>query len=163
MFTTKSLTLVAYDASKHSTIIYEADNNIEIMRYLTSSDIVPRTKEFCDKKTQGLIDKSSFNAVFQLTETGEVVGWARALGKGYAKEVVEWLLGYAFDNLGYHRMGLNVYGGNTRAIKLYEKIGFKEEGRIREALYCNGKWEDSIEMGMLKREWKAIKKALENI
>ncbi|KAH8799585.1 acyl-CoA N-acyltransferase [Flagelloscypha sp. PMI_526] len=143
----------------------------------------PSYQRIVRQMTQELVDNSLFHAMLQVTETGEVVGWITSgldgarnrsgrLGivikqehwrRGYAQEAVEGLLDYAFDNLGYHRMGLNVYAGNTRAIKLYEKIGFKEEGRIREVLYCNGLWEDSIEMGMLKKEWKVIRQTKTNL
>ncbi|KAH8832053.1 acyl-CoA N-acyltransferase, partial [Flagelloscypha sp. PMI_526] len=115
-------------------------------------------------------------SVFELKETGEVVGWVNSSvdgprnrngllgivvrpeywGKGYAQEVIEWTLHYAFLNLGYHRMGLSVFAGNERAVRLYTKLGFKEEGRIRESLYKDGKWEDTVQMGILKREWKAM-------
>ena len=43
---------------------------------------------------------------------------------------------------------------NKRAIRCYEKSGFKEVGRRREAYYLNGKYYDIITMDILKKEFK---------
>ncbi|MDQ0351899.1 RimJ/RimL family protein N-acetyltransferase [Alkalibacillus filiformis] len=74
-------------------------------------------------------------------------------GKGYAKEALTLLLNYAFMELNLHRVSLKVFDFNEAAIQLYQKLGFKEEGRAREALYRNGKWYDVIHMGLLKDEF----------
>lgn len=43
---------------------------------------------------------------------------------------------------------------NTRAYRCYFKCGFIEEGRIREKIYINGKYEDVILLGLLRREYE---------
>jgi RimJ/RimL family protein N-acetyltransferase len=40
---------------------------------------------------------------------------------------------------------------------LYEKIGFKVEGREREAYWHEGRWWDGVELGMLEGEWRSLK------
>ena len=51
---------------------------------------------------------------------------------------------------GLHRIGLSVIAPNQRAIKLYEKIGFKHEGRRKEDYYGeDGHYYDVIEMGLI--------------
>ncbi|WP_017186256.1 GNAT family N-acetyltransferase [Alkalibacillus haloalkaliphilus] len=74
-------------------------------------------------------------------------------GKGYAKEALTILLNYAFMELNLHRVSLRVFDFNEAAIHLYQKLGFKEEGRSRESLYRNGEWHDMIHMGLLKNEF----------
>ncbi|MCI0711440.1 MAG: GNAT family N-acetyltransferase [Chloroflexi bacterium] len=59
---------------------------------------------------------------------GEPAVW----GKGYGSEAMTLILDYAFNELSLHRVGLNVIATNTRAIVLYEKMGFVYEGAQRE-------------------------------
>jgi len=81
-------------------------------------------------------------------------------GKGLGTEVMRWLLGHTFNVLSMHRMSLNVFGDNERAIELYKYLGFVEEGRVREGLLRESGWVDLVHMGMLDREWHARKAAL---
>lgn len=74
-------------------------------------------------------------------------------GKGYGAEALHLLLQYAFLELNLHRVGLDVISYNEPAISAYVRAGFREEGRVREAIYREGKRYDRIYMGLLKREW----------
>ncbi|MCP8615404.1 GNAT family N-acetyltransferase [Salirhabdus salicampi] len=74
-------------------------------------------------------------------------------GKGYGTDALSLILEYAFDILHLHRIGLSVYPFNPRGIKSYEKLGFKQEGIIRDELFYNGEYHDSIIMGVLKNEF----------
>ncbi|GGH77177.1 GNAT family N-acetyltransferase [Pullulanibacillus pueri] len=75
------------------------------------------------------------------------------LGRGYGTEAMGLLLVFGFDVLNLHRVGLDVYSFNSRAIKSYEKLGFKKEGIIRDELYYDGEFHDCIIMGLLRDEW----------
>jgi RimJ/RimL family protein N-acetyltransferase len=75
-------------------------------------------------------------------------------GQGYGTEAIHWTLEWAFKVAGLHRVELMVLGWNERAKKLYERIGFQEEGRKREALWKDGKWWDEVFMGILQHELK---------
>ena len=77
-------------------------------------------------------------------------------GNGYGTEAMSLLLKYGFEILNLHRIGLDVYSFNKRGIKSYEKLGFKQEGIIREELFYGGKYHDSIKMGVLKDEFIQI-------
>lgn len=74
-------------------------------------------------------------------------------GEGYGTEALFLLLEFGFDILNLHRIGLDVFEYNVRAIKAYEKLGFKQEGVIREELFYDGKFHDSILMGILQKEF----------
>jgi RimJ/RimL family protein N-acetyltransferase len=54
-----------------------------------------------------------------------------------------------------HRIGVRVEEGNERALALYRRLGFKEEGRLREAAFRNGEHEDVLLLGQLAAEWAA--------
>ncbi|MEC0205329.1 GNAT family N-acetyltransferase [Paenibacillus lautus] len=78
------------------------------------------------------------------------------LGKGYGPEAIRLLLEYAYGILNLHRIELQVFDYNERAIKAYEKVGFKREGVQRDALYYQHRYHDSILMSMLEEEYRAL-------
>ncbi len=75
-------------------------------------------------------------------------------GKGYGADAIKTLLKYAFHELNLHKIYLRVYDFNKRAMRCYEKVGFKKEGILREAFWRNGKWHDTIFMGILQSEFE---------
>jgi RimJ/RimL family protein N-acetyltransferase len=76
-------------------------------------------------------------------------------GNGYGTEATRMMLRYGFAELNLHRIQLTVLGFNQRAIHTYEKAGFVEEGRDREAVFRSGRWHDQVRMSVLAREWWA--------
>ncbi|MGG4443745.1 GNAT family N-acetyltransferase [Brevibacillus fortis] len=76
-------------------------------------------------------------------------------GKGYGSEALLLMLDYSFGILNLHRIELNVFAFNERAIHTYEKLGFQREGVQRQALYYNHAYHDSILMSMLVDEYRA--------
>lgn len=75
-------------------------------------------------------------------------------GKGYGTEAMDLLLGYAFNELGLHRVSLFVFAYNARGIRSYEKNGYRHEGTIRQAQRRDGKSWDIHMMGVLRSEWE---------
>jgi RimJ/RimL family protein N-acetyltransferase len=63
------------------------------------------------------------------------------------------MLEYGFNVLELHRIDLEVFAFNPRAIHVYEKLGFKREGVRREVLLLEGTYHDSIVMGLLRYEY----------
>ncbi len=78
-----------------------------------------------------------------------------AIGHGIGTEATSLVVQYAFSRLNAHRVWLGVNAENEGAIKCYQKVGFKEEGRLREELFCFGHYVDAIRMGILENEWKS--------
>ncbi|KAI0781620.1 acyl-CoA N-acyltransferase [Irpex lacteus] len=74
-------------------------------------------------------------------------------GKGYGTEVMSWLVQYAFQGLALHRLSICVWSSNTRAIAMYEHLGFQREGCIRDGVWKEGKFVDKVYMGMLAKEY----------
>lgn len=75
-------------------------------------------------------------------------------GKGYGTEAMQLALQFAFTELNLHRVTLNVFDYNRRAIRSYEKAGFRLEGRLRGALLREGRRWDILYMGILRDEWR---------
>ncbi|MEI4828443.1 GNAT family protein [Bacillus sp. FJAT-53711] len=83
------------------------------------------------------------------------IGEVKHRSKGYGTDALQLVLRFAFHELNLDRVGLDVIEYNTRAIRAYEKVGFLHEGRIRSAVYRDGKRYDRIIMGILRSEWEA--------
>ncbi len=74
-------------------------------------------------------------------------------GKGYGTDAMRVILRYAFMELDLHRVSLDVFEYNLRAVRSYEKCGFVVEGRARALLQREGRRWDVIYMGILKEDW----------
>lgn len=73
--------------------------------------------------------------------------------KGFGKEAWTALVNFAFSRLNLHRLEAEVFEYNEAGKRLFESVGFIEEGRLREARFSNGKYFDIICYGLLKSEF----------
>jgi RimJ/RimL family protein N-acetyltransferase len=99
------------------------------------------------------IDWSNRNAIL-----GIFIGDKDFWGRGFGTDTTRTLLRYAFEEANLHRIELEVFSFNQRAIRVYEKVGFKLEGTRRQALYREGAWHDEHIMAILHDEWLALNK-----
>lgn len=88
-------------------------------------------------------------------ELGILIGEAAGRGRGLGAEALRLLLGYGFETLGLHRIELRVYESNPRAIRCYERAGFRREGEKREARWWAGRWWSVFEYALLEQDWRA--------
>lgn len=84
---------------------------------------------------------------------GIFIGEREYWGKGCGTEAMSIILRYAFTELNLWRVSLGVFDYNPRAIRSYEKVGFRHEGRMRKYLNHEGKRWDILYMGILSEEW----------
>lgn len=84
------------------------------------------------------------------------IGDRQDWGRGFGTEAMQLLLRFAFHELDLHRVSLNVFDYNPRAIRSYEKAGFHLEGRVRQAGQRDGQRYDFIYMGILANEWEVL-------
>jgi RimJ/RimL family protein N-acetyltransferase len=73
--------------------------------------------------------------------------------RGLGTEALRLIAGYGFEQLGLHRISLEVYAFNPRARHVYEKVGFTAEGVLRDALRYDDGWVDATVMSILDHEW----------
>lgn len=83
------------------------------------------------------------------------IGAKHEWGKGYGTEATALTVRYAFETLNLHRVRLLVFETNERAIRTYEKVGFRREGVLREDRFHAGRYWNTITMAMLRTEWTA--------
>ena len=76
-----------------------------------------------------------------------------AQGQGYGRDAFHTLMRFAFRQMNMHRVSLEVFDFNDRAIALYKKLGFHEEGRLRDAVFQDGRYYDIVVMSILESEF----------
>ncbi|AKA01737.1 acetyltransferase [Streptomyces noursei ZPM] len=118
-------------------------------------------------------DDDRFRLAIEATATGELVGsvgshrtgrcsgWfefdiaigARHRRNGYATEAVVLLLRFMFAERRYHKCLGAVLAHNEASLALFRRLGFVEEGRLREHVFFAGRHHDLVMMGMLVNEF----------
>jgi RimJ/RimL family protein N-acetyltransferase len=81
------------------------------------------------------------------------IGEREFWSKGYGTDMMKLCMQYVFAELGVERLSLGLFEYNPRALRSYEKCGFRLEGRSRKELPREGKRYDSLWMGILREEW----------
>jgi RimJ/RimL family protein N-acetyltransferase len=64
------------------------------------------------------------------------------------------ILQYAFHHLGLNRLYCEVLAGNTRVLEIHKRLGFREEGRQRQAIYKAGSFQDVVSLAMLREDYE---------
>lgn len=99
-------------------------------------------------------------AVNDWDEQNQSCGFRIALAPGFrdrgvGSEATRLIVDYVFEALPIHRISLEVFEFNPRAIHVYERAGFVREGVQRDALRWDGEFHDAITMSILRPDWLA--------
>ena len=76
-------------------------------------------------------------------------------GNGYATEAARAIVDFGFNELRLHRISAECIAENTGSIKVLQKLGFTQEGRLRQNDYFKDRWWDTLLFGILKHEWRS--------
>ena len=87
---------------------------------------------------------------------GIMIGDKAYWSNGYGTDAIVTLLRFAFHEMNLNRVWLHVFEFNERAFACYEKCGFREEGRLREHVFSEGRYWDVLVMGVLRKEFEAL-------
>jgi len=93
---------------------------------------------------------------FQNANLGYFIGREHR-GKGHMTEAVRLCVGYAFKEMGLHRVQAGVMPRNQPSLRVLEKAGFRREGLAKKYLCINGMWEDHELFAMTREDWEAKK------
>lgn len=129
---------VAADLKKQ---LQKQDNVIFLVRDIETKELIGYT---------GLYD---IQASARKAEFRVLIGEKDFWGKGYGTEITELITYYGFDRLNLNRIYLGYAAENKGAGRTYEKAGYIYEGTLRQAIYRNSKYYDSIEMAILRKDY----------
>lgn len=72
--------------------------------------------------------------------------------RGYGTDAVRTMCRFGFREMNLQRVSMRVYETNPRGRRAYEKVGFKEEGRLRRGQFVDGRYVDVVVMGLLAED-----------
>lgn len=106
-----------------------------------------------DSAPVGSVDLKPPNEVWGVAEVGVMVSpdhW----NEGYATEAIDLLCGYAFEERRLNKIYATIYAVNPAAGRVLEKVGFQEEGLLRQEGFLDGEHIDLHRYGLLADEWR---------
>jgi len=139
-----------------------------------SDDNTPYIRQWPrEKHLEAIADKNIAHFVIQSADDGRIVGYIILIGlenpdkgvefkrivisekgNGYGRAAIRFIKKYVFEELGFHRLWLEVLENNNRAYQLYKSEGFVDEGVHRESLREGETYLSLIVMSMLRNEYK---------
>lgn len=151
--------------------IFQWHNNTEVTLYSMNSLVTPQTERdvriFIENQKNdktvtfgivfndvlvGYIGLSNISTLNRSAEFFILIGDKKYWGKNIGYEAGRIVIEYGFKSLNLHRIDLSVSDLNIRAVKLYENLGFRQEGIKRDACYREGKYHNKIIMALLRTE-----------
>lgn len=106
-----------------------------------------------DQKTIGNGGLSQIDYIARKANAWMVIGEKEYWGRGLATEAVTLVLDYAFKEVNLHKVYAGIFEPNIGSWSCAEKVGFKLEGRLKNAIYVKGKYYDARKYAMFKKDW----------
>ncbi len=85
--------------------------------------------------------------------TGSFIGPHEHRGKGYGQDAKMQLLNFAFNEMNLHKVMSRVLAFNKRSAAYSAKCGYKEEARLKEQTFRDGKWHDELILSVFREDW----------
>ena len=105
-----------------------------------------------EKRPIGVISLMNISEAKGSADLSVIVGHPEDRHHGYGAEAIDLIVDYAFRELGLESVALSVFDFNEDAISTYERLGFRPEGRVRQAVEREGEFHDAILMRITRRE-----------
>jgi RimJ/RimL family protein N-acetyltransferase len=136
--------------------LYSSIISVENEKAFLSNLSKDHTYSIVDLETEQLIGNCGFMEIDHINQTAEIgifIGNKTFWNKGYGTEALSLLIDYGFKALNLHNIMLKVYDFNKRAIKCYEKTGFKQIGKRRKAVHRNSEKHDIVYMDIVPEDF----------
>lgn len=101
----------------------------------------------------GVVELMDIDTLHRHTEI-QIIIHSKYQGHGYAQSAMKAGIEYAFTVLNMHKVYLYVDVKNASAVHIYKKIGFIAEGTLRQHFFAEGRYHDSLMMGIFKSEFE---------
>ncbi len=132
-------------------------------KFFERLDTNPNTKRFAvHHPEEGIVGYTGLWGIDWIDRraTEGIIIDKRFHGRGFATDALMTLQRAAFEQIGLHRIDAMIYEFNTVSLKLHiDRCGFKEEGRRREHIFRNGRWWDTVMVGVLAADYNEFSKA----
>lgn len=119
------------------------------------SDVILAVIEKQSQRHIGNVKLGPISWIHRCATLGIMIGEKECWGKGMGAEATRLMVEYGFYKLNLRRIDLGVFAEHDAAVRSYEKIGFKIEGRLREDLFQGGEYKDRLWMGLLRSEYES--------
>lgn len=124
-----------------------------MLRLIPREAAVFTVEDLADGTVIGMVDYRDLDPFAGLVTVGVTIGSRDHWGRGYGSEALRLLVGHLFGAFGLHRIELDTWSGNERAVRAFTKAGFQEEGRRRQTVLVAGRRYDTVLFAMLREEW----------
>ena len=111
-----------------------------------------------DKCPIGSVGFFHINWINRNTWVMGIIGEPEYWGKGIVGEATNLLINYGFTELNFHKIYAGVYNPNKRSLRAAEKLGFREEVVLKKELFVDGKYVDTHQFSLFKRDWIEMSK-----
>jgi RimJ/RimL family protein N-acetyltransferase len=103
----------------------------------------------------GTISFRGLDRISRRATLGMMIGDRDYWGRGYGTAVIKQFVQFLFTRYNVHRIDLDTFAENERAIRTYKKCGFIVEGVRRKAMWTVNGYRDQVMMGLLREDWDA--------
>jgi len=87
-------------------------------------------------------------------DLGLTLGEKSEWGQGYAREALQAVIAFCFEQLNMNRLGASMYDFNWRSIRLFESLGFQREGVLHQYVFKDGIFKDELQYRLIKEEFR---------
>lgn len=96
------------------------------------------------------------NWVHRNADLSLYIGWKESYidDCGYAEEACGLLFAYGFQELGLQKIWTEIYCFDEKKLNLYQRLGFRIDGELRNQYFYDGKWWNSYMLSLLTEEWE---------
>jgi RimJ/RimL family protein N-acetyltransferase len=105
-----------------------------------------------DGRSVGVMEFGTFSERSRIADLGGLAVHPDFRGRGLAEEAARMFVRHLLLDLGFHRLQLEVYGFNERAVAHAERVGFVREGVKRKAYRRHGQWADGVLFGLVRED-----------
>ena len=128
------------------------------LRYIASTRASKSDRVFSarDPTDDGYIGQVGIHQIHWRSRVGRlalVIAEREKMGQGFGTATAAACIDYAFDELELHKLWLMIFETNTRSEQIYARLGFIEEGLLREEYFHNDGWHNMRRMSLLQSEW----------
>jgi RimJ/RimL family protein N-acetyltransferase len=105
-----------------------------------------------DRRLIGGVDLRTSDPANRSATLGIAIGDKTCWDGGYGTDTMRTVCRFGFEVMNLHRIQLTTSAANLRARRVYEKVGFREEGILRDDRFTRGRYFDTVVMGLLEGE-----------